>query len=51
MASLIVCWQRVFLEGRLPPGNLAVASLFAVVVFLAGYKLYKSLEWRFAEIV
>jgi lipopolysaccharide transport system permease protein len=51
LASLVVCWQRVFLDGVLPTDLLAVASLFGVVVFLAGHRLYRRLEWRFAEIV
>jgi len=51
MASLIVCWRSAFLEGTLRGDLLAVAAGFAVVIFLAGYQLYRSLEWRFAEIV
>ena len=51
LASLVVCWQRVFLEGVLPMDLLAVAAGFAAVVFFAGHRLYRALEWRFAEIV
>ena len=51
MASLIVCWRDVFLHGTLHPAMLAVAAVFGVVVFLVGYGVYRSLEWRFAELV
>jgi lipopolysaccharide transport system permease protein len=51
LASLMLCWRSVFLEGVLPWARLAPAALFAVVVFAAGHLLYRSLEWRFAEVV
>ncbi|HUW58109.1 MAG TPA: ABC transporter permease, partial [Planctomycetota bacterium] len=51
MASLIVCWREVFLNGTLPPLMLGAAAGFGLVTFLVGRALYRSLEWRFAEIV
>lgn len=51
MASLIVCWRDVFLSGTLRFELLWPAAVAAAVLFGAGTWLYKSLEWRFAEIV
>lgn len=51
MAPLIVCWRGVFLEGVMQWHFLGTSAVYAAVFFLIGYKLYKSLEWRFAEIV
>ena len=51
LAPLIVCWQRVFLEGTLPLDLAAAALGYAAAAYVAGYALYRRLEWRFAEIV
>jgi lipopolysaccharide transport system permease protein len=51
MASLVVCWRDVFLSGTLRPDLLGVSVVFALVAFIGGYRLFRSLEWRFAEIV
>lgn len=51
MASLIASWRKVFLEGTLPWDLLTAASCFTVLAFIFGSRVYKKLEWRFAEIV
>ena len=51
MASLIVCWRSVFLEGRLPLNYAGSALAFSVVAYLIAQSVYRSLQWRFAEVV
>ena len=51
MASLIVCWRSVFLEGQLPLNYAAAALALSVLAYLVAQSVYRSLEWRFAEVV
>ena len=51
MAAMIMCWRGAFLKGSLPLGYLAAVVAFSAVAYIIAGKLYKSLQWRFAEIV
>jgi lipopolysaccharide transport system permease protein len=51
MTSLVLCWRSVFLGDPLSLCYLGAATGWAVLIFLVGLRIYKSLEWRFAEIV
>jgi len=51
MAAMIMCWRAAFLEGRLPLGYLAVAAAFSAVACVLSGRMYRALQWRFAEIV
>jgi lipopolysaccharide transport system permease protein len=51
LAPIIVAWRRLFLEGRVELGLAAIALGVALPTFGLGYAVYRSLEWRFAEIV
>jgi lipopolysaccharide transport system permease protein len=51
MASLIVCWRGVLIHGTLPLPECAAALGAALAAFFVGRKVYRALEWRFAELV
>ena len=51
MASLIVCWRSVFLEGRLPLNYAGSALALSIVAYFVAQSVYRSLQWRFAEVV
>jgi len=51
MAPIIICWREMFLQGTAPPAELAAACAWAAVAFAVGWRVYRSLQWRFAEIV
>lgn len=51
MASLTQCWRGVFLDGVMHWDMLGVVFTFAIMVQLIGRRLYRKMEWRFAEIV
>jgi lipopolysaccharide transport system permease protein len=51
MAPIMICWREMFLNGTAPPAALAAACGWAVAAFAIGWWIYRSLQWRFAEIV
>ena len=51
MAPLIICWRSLFMGTPLSFFYLGQAAAWAVLIFMVGLQVYKSLEWRFAEIV
>ena len=51
MASLVICWRQVFLEGTLPLHYFGAAAAWAVLVCVVGQCVYRKLQWRFAEVV
>ncbi len=51
MAMFIVCWRSLLLEGVLPWAPLAAAMGYGLVVCWLGQRVYRALEWRFAEVV
>jgi lipopolysaccharide transport system permease protein len=51
MAPIIICWREMFLNGMAPPAMLAAACGWAAAAFGVGWWIYRSLQWRFAEIV
>jgi lipopolysaccharide transport system permease protein len=51
MAPIIICWREMFLHGTAPLTLLAAACGWAAVAFVVGWWTYRSLQWRFAEIV
>jgi len=51
MASVVICWQSVFLEGVLPLDHCVVSICFSVLAYELGINVYRRLQWRFAEIV
>jgi lipopolysaccharide transport system permease protein len=51
MGALIVAWRTVFLDGALPLEFLMAPVVPTILIYLLGHRVYKSLEWRFAELV
>jgi lipopolysaccharide transport system permease protein len=51
MAPIMICWREMFLHGTAPLPILAAACGWAVAAFVVGWRIYQSLQWRFAEIV
>ncbi len=51
MAGIIVAYRDVLLRGQLPGPYLLSAALISVLIFVAGYWLFKRVEFQFADIV
>lgn len=51
MAALIVSWRAAFMGQPLQPLFLAVAAAWAALAMLAGFAVYRKLNWRFGELV
>lgn len=51
MASLVLCWRGVFLEGQPPAGALALAAAWSVALLAVGAQTYRRTCARFAELV
>jgi len=51
MAGIIEAYRAVLLNNQLPGSYLAPTALIAVVIFCLGYWFFKSVEFRFADIV
>ena len=51
MAGIIEAYRAVLLNNELPGSYLAPTALIAVVIFCLGYWFFKSVEFRFADIV
>jgi len=49
--ALITCWRSLFLEGVVPLGALAAALTGGLLLTAFGVLVYRSLQWRFAEVV
>jgi ABC-type polysaccharide/polyol phosphate export permease len=51
MAVLIDSYRRVLLYGQPPGSYLGIATAISVVIFVAGYLVFKRLESSFADII
>ena len=51
LAPLIIAWRQVLLEGTLPLDLAGIALIWGVAFLLLGYRVYRTLHWRFAELV
>jgi lipopolysaccharide transport system permease protein len=51
MASLMVNWRNVLLRGHLDLEYLATSVVYALIALLIGHVVYRSLSWRFAEVL
>lgn len=51
LAPLIISWRNLFLEGSFEITLILKALVSSLVIFLIGYHIYKTLRWRFAEIL
>jgi lipopolysaccharide transport system permease protein len=51
MATMILCWRDMFLNGHVPLSLLASALASSAVMFGLGWLVYEWKKWRFAEVV
>jgi len=51
MAALEISWRHLFMGLPVDPYGLMAAAAWAPLMLLAGYGLYRRLNWRFAELV
>jgi len=51
LASLMVSWRNLFMGGMLDISEICLAFVYAIIIFFLGHIVYKSLSWRFAEIL
>jgi len=51
MTHFVVLYRGIFLNNRFEYQNFLFACTLSVVFFFIGYKIYKSLQWKFAEVV
>lgn len=49
--ALIICWRSLFLEARVPLDSLFAAYVGGLLLVGFGAYVYRSLQWRFAEVV
>jgi lipopolysaccharide transport system permease protein len=50
-SSTTRCWQGLFYDGSVAGGQLLLAAAWAAAWLAAGWQIYRSTVWRFAEIV
>jgi lipopolysaccharide transport system permease protein len=51
MAGIIESYRAIFLHAEAPPPQLGSAAILALVILLAGYWLFKRVEFQFADLV
>lgn len=51
LSPLMINWRNLFLEGKIDFQNLFLSLFYAVIIYIAGYLIYRKLSWRFAEIL
>lgn len=51
MSSLMVSWRNLFLDGVIEPQSLAISAGYGIAVFFTGYRIFRKISWRFAEIL
>lgn len=50
-APIVLSWRQLFLSGDLNWPNIALGSLYAILVFAMGTAVYGKLSWKFAEVI
>lgn len=51
MAYFVVLYRDIFLFDKIQYDLLGIVAVYSIVIFYIGYTIYKSLQWRFAEVV
>jgi lipopolysaccharide transport system permease protein len=51
MATLIVSWRNLLLDGTMDAGYVAASLAYSLAFLWVGHAIYSKLEWRFAEIL
>ena len=44
-------WRSLFLDGTLDPRLVALSAVYAAVSLFVGWRVYKKLVWKFAEVL
>jgi len=51
LSILFISWRNLLMHGTLGIKDTALALIYALIVFLIGYLVYRKLKWRFAEVL
>jgi len=51
MVGLIDSYRRVILYGEPPSPYLLISALTGVIAFFVGYWFFKSVDWKFADVI
>ncbi len=51
LSILMVSWRNLFMRGTLDLKDTTLAFLYSLIVFAAGYFIFRRLRWRFAEVL
>jgi len=51
LATLMINWRKLFLEGSIDWVYLGLSVFYAVLLLFIGYAVYKKLSWKFAEVL
>ncbi len=51
LSMLFISWRNLFLRGTIGFGEILLASVSSLIVFVFGYLIYRKLRWRFAEVL
>ncbi len=51
LASLMINWRNLLLNGALDPRHLTVSIVYGLVIFGLGSAVYKKLSWKFGEVI
>ena len=51
LASLLVSWRMLFLEGKTDPFHLSLSFTSALLIAVVGHLVFRKLSWKFAEVI
>jgi len=51
LTPLMVSWRELFIKGTINPLSIALGLVYAVVIYAIGYWVYRTLSWKFAEVL
>jgi len=51
VATIMINWRKLFLQGTLDGVYLILGMAYATAALIIGYRTYRTLHWRFAEVL
>ncbi len=51
LTPLIVSWRELFIKGTINTKFLLLGLAYATIIYVIGYWVYRTLSWRFAEVL
>lgn len=51
LAYLMISWRNLFLNGTLELTALMISLAYSILAFITGYLIYRTLSWKFAEVL